>query len=353
MSTPITRRQLLRGVGAGLGAGALLGAGGCGGASAGGDGTVRLRLSHQWPQASGEGGDFRSLLAQRFAEQIKQRTEGRVEVQIYPNASLVEPTEQYNALSRGTLDMTVFPVVYATGQHPLFGVTELPGLIQNHTQAQNWQDADIGRRMTEVFEQSGTKILVWNWNSFCMGVREGDPVVRPDDVRKGSVWRGGGAQIERMLQRAGASITSMASSEVYSALQTGVLDALATSPASFRSYRLHEQTSAYTSPTDNTIGFFFEPLLIALEKFQELPDDVQGVFEEVGAELQDFAYQASEEDDQVTEQAVREAGRAVGTIDDAALEEWRELAEPVWDRFAEEVDGGQELIDLASAVPAS
>ncbi|MGH3327141.1 MAG: TRAP transporter substrate-binding protein DctP [Streptomycetales bacterium] len=351
MPTQITRRQLIRTLGAGAAGSAILGVSGCGGTSAGGNGTTRLRLSHQWPKAASKQGDFRSRLAQKFAARVADRTRGRVEIQIYPNASLIDPEEQYKSVTQGTIDMTLVPVVYAVGEHPIFGLTDLPGLIKNHTQAQNWQTADIGRRLEEIFEQAGTKILVWNWNSACIGVRQGPPVVSPGDVDQGAVWRGGGPEMEQLLQRAGASITSMDSSETYSAMQTGVLDALVTSPASFRSYRLQEQTSSYTTSTENTLGFYFEPLLIASEVFEQLPKDVQTAFTEAGSALQEFAYEASERDDVVTERAVKSAGTTVASIDDTAFAEWRRLAEPVWREFAARVQGGQELIDMALGVP--
>lgn len=346
-----TRRQALKILGGGAVGTLAAGLSGCG-ASAGGGNTIRLRLSHQWPKAKTDTGDFRARLAQRFADQVAKKTEGQVEVQIYPNSSLVAADEQYKAMTQGTIDMTVMPIVYATGQHPVFALTDLPTLIRNHAQAQNWQKAEVGRRLEKIFEQKGTKVLTWNWNSTCMGARRNSPVTSPDQVRQGEVWRGGGPEMERMLQNAGASITSMPSSETYSALQTGVLDALLTSPASFRAYRLHEQTSAYTSPTENTLGFFFEPLLITVEKYEQLPEEMRTAFDEAGKDLQDFAYTASEEDDRVTERAVREAGDSIGTIDDAAFSRWEELARPIWDEFATNVPEGAELLELAKQVPA-
>ncbi|MGH3343529.1 MAG: TRAP transporter substrate-binding protein DctP [Carbonactinosporaceae bacterium] len=351
MSTQITRRQLIRTLGAGAAGGVILGASGCGGGSTSSSGTTQLRLSHQWPKAASKQGDFRARLAQKFAARVADQTRGRVEIQIYPNASLIDPEEQYKSVTQGTIDMTLVPVVYAVGEHPIFGVTDLPGLIKNHTQAQNWQTTEIGRRLEKIFEESGTKILVWNWNSTCIGVREGSPVVRPDDIEQGAVWRGGGPEMEQLLQHAGASITSMDSSETYNAMQTGVIDGLVTSPASFRSYRLHEQTSSYTTSTENTLGFFFEPLLIAMDKYEQLPRDVRNAFAEAGSGLQDFAYEASERDDVVTEKTVESAGDTVAPIDDRAFAQWRELAEPVWRKFAARVPGGQELIDMALSVP--
>lgn len=351
MPTQMTRRQMLRTIGAGVAGSALLGAGACSSEGLANSGTARLRLSHQWPKATGKGGDFRSQLAQRFADRVAERTDGDVQVRVSPNGSLVEADAQYKAMSQGTIDMSVFPVVYAVGQHPAFDVTTLPCLIQNHSQAQNWQTAEIGRRLESIFEQAGSKILVWNWNSLCQGVESGPPIVTPDDIRNGAVWRGAGPRLEQLLQKSGASITSMSSSEIYSAMQTGVLDAFATSPGSYRSYRLYEQTSSYTSPTENTLGFFFEPLLIGLEQFEELPGDVQTAFEETGASLQSFAYNASEQDDLLTERTAKEEGVTVATIDDEAFAAWKSVSEPIWADFAAEVPNGQELVDLAKQVP--
>jgi TRAP-type C4-dicarboxylate transport system substrate-binding protein len=348
MTKLISRRRLLQVAAGGTAATVATGLAGCSGG-----GGSQLRLSHQWPESNGQTGDFRSQIAQRFADEVSRRTDGEVTVRVYPSASLVGADEQYRALASGTIDLTLMPTTYAIGDHPAFAITDMPCLVRSHAQARNWQNAEIGRRVADIFERNGSRLLIWNWNSFCLGRKNATPVVVPDDVRDGTVWRGGGPQMEALLQRVGASITSMPSSEVYTALQTGVISSLATSPASFRSYRLYEQTSSYTSPTQNTLGFFFEPLLIGTDQYNELPADVQRVFDEAGAELQDFAYETSAADDKETERVVREAGNTVATIDDAAFEQWFDLAPPIWEQFMANVPGGDELLALAQQVPAS
>ena len=329
-------------------------AAGCGGAGGGGQGegqAVTLRLSHQWPQATTEKGDFRSVLAERFAREVEERTDGQVKIRIYPNASLVEPTEQYKAITQGALDMSVFPLDYASGEVPQFSITLMPAMVQSHAQAQNWKEAEIGKRIEQIAQENGIKILTWIWNAGGIGVRQGEPVVSPDDVNRGAVARAAGPLVEQMLRRAGYSITSMPSSEIYNAMQTGVLDVAVTSASSFCSYRIYEVTESYTSPTENTFWFMFEPLIIGTEQFNQLTPEQQRIFEEVGAELQQFAYEASEKDDAQCEQRFREAGVTVATMDDAAFEQWREISRPVWEDFAREVEGGRELIELAREVP--
>lgn len=356
MNAQLTRRHFLHLAGGAATGAAMLGAAGCGGGGSGGGGgggggKVTLRLSHQWPRATSDDGDFRALVAQRFAEQVAEQTNDEVEVTVYPNASLVEPTEQYKAITRGTLDMSVFPLDYASGEVPQFSVTLMPSLVKSHTQAQNWKDAEIGARVTEILESNGAKVVTWIWNAGGIGVRRGSPVVSPDDISGGAVARAAGSWVERMLESAGYSITSMPSSEIYSAMQTGVLDVAVTSASSFCSYRIYEQVQSYTSPSQNTFWFMFEPLIIGKQQFDELSPDIQQVIEEVGAGLQQFAYDASAEDDTKCEATFEDAGVDVATIDDAAYEQWQRTSEPIWDRFSSEVDSGRELLDLALEVP--
>ena len=352
----LTKKRWLLGTGALLIVGLLTACGLAeGGGGGGGGGEVTLRLSHQWPGVNEQGeGDFRAVLAQRFADQVKERTNGDVTIQIYPNNSLIEePTEQYQAIMQGTTDMSVFPLDYASGDVPAFSITLMPAMVAGHAQAQNYQDAEIGDRINQMTEENGVKVLTWVWNAGAIGSKTEEPILSPDDVQGGMVTRAAGPRVEQMLERVGFGLASMDSSEIYNAMQTGTLDSAITSTSSFSSYRLYEQVNSYTSPTGGyTFWFMFEPLIIGTEQFEELTPEQQQIFEEVGAELQEYAYTASEEDDVRVDEEFEEAGVNVVQMDQASFEEWQAASQPVWDDFAKDVDGGQELIDLAKKVPA-
>ncbi|TCJ19866.1 C4-dicarboxylate ABC transporter substrate-binding protein [Rubrobacter taiwanensis] len=328
----------------------------CGLATGGGaDDQVTLRLGHQWPGVNEAGeGDFRAVLAQRFADRVNERTDGQVTIEVYPGNSLIEdPTQQYEAIRRGAQDMSVFPLDYASGDVPEFSITLMPAMVRSHAQARNWQDAEIGQRIEEITQENGVKILTWVWNAGAIGCKREEPVVSPDDVRPGMVTRAAGPRVEQMLERVGFGLSSMPSSEIYSAMQTGVLDCAITSTSSFSSYRLYEQVGSYTSPTGGyTFWFMFEPLIIGMDQFEQLTPEQQQIFEEVGAELQEFAYTASEDDDLRVEKEFEEAGVNVVQMDEESFGQWQEESRPVWESFAEEVEGGRELIDLASQVSA-
>ncbi|MDQ4001454.1 MAG: TRAP transporter substrate-binding protein DctP [Actinomycetota bacterium] len=328
---------------------------GCGLASDEGAGEVNLRLGHQWPGVDSEGeGDFRAVLAQRFADRVSEETDGQVNIEIYPNNSLVEdPTEQYQAITEGAQDMSVFPLDYASGDVPAFSITLMPAMVPGHAEARNWQDAEIGQRVEELTEENGVKVLTWVWNAGAIGTTSTSPIVSPDDVPSGNVTRAAGVRIEEMLERVGFGIASMPSSEIYSAMQTGVLDSAITSTSSFDSFRLYEQVATYTSPTGGyTFWFMFEPLIISMDKFEQLTSEQQQILEDVGAELQEFAYTASEEDDVRIDGVFEEAGVNVVQMDAESFERWREESQATWESLAEEVQNGRELIDLAQQVSA-
>lgn len=317
-----------------------------GGTAAGGCEDVTLRLSHQWPEAADENGDFRALVAQRFAEGVEKETDGQVKVQVFPNSTLSKSTEQYDAMMNGSIDASVFPLDYASGRVPEWSVTLMPALVRNHEQAQSWEGSPIGDALVKNMEENGAHLLIWVWNAGAIGSK-GEPIVSPSDVEPGSTMRAAGSYVEYMLEDAGAGISSLPSNEIYTAMQTGVLDAAVTSTGSFASYNLQEQVKSYTSPTENTFWFMFEPLIISTESYEKLCTDQQEAVDKAGADLQEFAYTASEEDDARVEQIFADAGVEVVQMDDAAFDEWLVLAKKQWDAYAEDVEGGAELLKLA------
>lgn len=308
---------------------------------------VEMRLSHQWPEPTGEDGDFRAMVAKKFAEEVETATDGSVTVTVYPNSTLSSATEQYDAMMAGSIDASVFPLDYASGRVPQWSITLMPAMVQSHEEAQAWDQAEIGQAVRDNMHENGLTLLTNVWNAGAIGVKGGDPVLVPEDVPGGMTMRAAGSYVEHMLEAAGAGITSLPSSEIYTAMQTGVLDAAVTSTGSFASYHLQEQVTSYTSPTTHTFWFMYEPLVMTNEAFGKLCADQQAAVTEVGEGLQEYAYTASAEDDVRVEQIFKDAGVEVVTMTDEDFQAWLPLAKEQWDAYAADVDGGQELLDLA------
>ncbi|RLB01851.1 MAG: C4-dicarboxylate ABC transporter, partial [Deltaproteobacteria bacterium] len=189
-------------------------------------GAKTLKISHQFAES-----DVRHQICVAFKQKVEEATKGQLKFLIYPSASLYKPKAQYEALKKGVLDFSVFPLAYASGKVPAFDITLMPCIISSVKEGMDWRNRPIGKEVEAISEKAGMKILIWLWYAGGIGSK-GKPIILPEDV-KGFKMRAAGKQFEYMLNKAGASITSMASSEIYTALQTGVLDACLTSSTSF------------------------------------------------------------------------------------------------------------------------
>lgn len=315
-----------------------------------GTGPQVLKISHQWPGGTLEKGDFRDRLCRLFAKKAEERTAGALKFEIYPASVLFKPQAQYDAMLKGALDMSVFPLDYAAGKVPQFSITLMPCIVKDLKQAMRWKDAPIGKEIERICEENGIKILTWAW---CGGgiASRGKPVRLPQDI-KGLKARAAGKMFEKMLHEgAGAAITSMPSSEIYFALQTGVLDVCLTSSSSFESYRLYEQVQHYTSPKRTTIWYMLEPLVISTATWKKLSPEHQKVMAEVGKELEGFALEEAIKDDGEVTELFREKGVQVYEMTPEDFQAWLEVSQrTAWKEFAEKVKGGKELLDMALAV---
>ena len=302
-----------------------------------------LRLSHQWSNK-----DVRHQVAQMVADGVAA-ADVDLEIQIFGSKSLFKPREQYRPLSRGQLDMTVLPLSYAGGQQPAFNLTLMPGMVKNHDHAARLSASPFMAALEEKMADDDVMVLV---HGYLAGgfVGKDKCITKPEDV-KGLQTRAAGKAFEQMLAGAGASITGMASSEIYNAMQTGVLNAANTSSSSFVSYRIYEQVSCYTPAGDVALWFMYQPLLMNKSKFDGLTADQQKALMDASAKAQAFYLEEAKKQDAASEQVFRDAGVEIAQMSQVDFDAWRALAqETSYASFVAEVEGGQELLDMALAV---
>jgi TRAP-type C4-dicarboxylate transport system substrate-binding protein len=253
-----------------------------------------LRASHQFP---GGKGDVRDEMVQIIARDAKAAGVD-LEVQVYPGASLFKPNEQWNALVNGQLDISSFPLDYASGKERAFGATLMPGLVRSHDRAAKLNDSKFMKEIRAKIEKAGVIVLSDAWLAGAVASKK-SCIRTPADI-KGQKLRSAGPTFAAMWQAAGASIVSIPSNEVYNALQTGVADATDTSSGSFVSFRLYEQVKCLTAPGDNALWFMYEPVLMSKKSFDRLNKQQQDVLLKAGQKAQDyFAKEAKGLDDEM------------------------------------------------------
>jgi len=302
-----------------------------------------LKASHQWPKD-----DVRGQMVEIIKTEV-EKAGVDLDIRVYPGSSLFKPKQQWDAMVKGQLDVSAFPLDYASGRHPQFSATLMPGLVKNHDHAKRLNDSAYMDEIKKIINEAGVVVLSDAWlaggfvgKDFC--------VTTPDSVQ-GKVMRAAGPAFEEMLAAAGASINSMPSSEIYSAMQTGVLDGANTSSGSLVSYRIYEQSSCLTPPGDYALWFMYEPILMSKRTFDQLDEEQQEALMAAGQKAEEFFFAKAKELDETLVETYEKAGVKVVNMTKEQYDAWLDVAkQSSYKKFEENVEGGAELIEMALSV---
>ncbi|MCB1750226.1 MAG: TRAP transporter substrate-binding protein DctP [Gammaproteobacteria bacterium] len=306
---------------------------------------VQLKASHQWP---GGKGDVRDEMVQIIAREVAAANVD-LELKVYPGKSLFKPKEQWSAMVKGQLDISAFPLDYASGRHPQFSATLMPGLVKNHDHALRLNNSPFMQDIKKIINDAGVVVLADAWLAGGFASKK-NCILEPESI-KGQVTRAAGPAFEQMMAGAGASISSMPSSAIYQAMQTGVLDAANTSSGSFVSYRLYEQVKCLTAPGDHALWFMYEPILMSKRSWEKLNKAQQDALMAAGRKAEDYMTAEAKGLDSKMVDVFRKAGVEVVTMSAEQAQAWKDIAQDTsYKLFSEKVPGGKELIEKALAV---
>lgn len=305
---------------------------------------IILKLSHQWAKD-----DLRDQWANWFTKEVEEKTRGNLKFEIYPASALFKPHPQFDAMREGALDLAVYHIAYAAGKVPETLITMMPCLPRNYEEAMKWRDAEIGKIVEKMCEDNGIKILSWGWMMGGIGSKK-KLVALPKDC-KGMKMRGAGKSTEEMLRASGAAITSMPSTELYFALQTGVLDALMTTYSSFQSFRLYEVLDYLVVGRTNYVFSTLAGIVISNKTWKKLNEDQKKVMLEVGRGIEKRFHQEVALEDENAAKLFSQKGVKIHYMTDNEFKAWEEASKnSAWKSFAEKVKDGKRIIDAALAL---
>jgi len=306
---------------------------------------ITLKASHQFP---GGKGDARDEMLNLLAKEVEKANVG-VKIQVYPGQSLYKAMEQYKPLIEGQLDISSLPLDYAAGFVPEFSITLMPGLVKNHEHAQRLNVSPFMKDIKKMLNDQGAIVLADAW--LAGGFASKNKCITNPESIKGQVTRAAGPMFEEMLVGAGASISSMASSEVYQGLQTGVLNAVNTSSQSFVSFKLFEQVKCITPPGKYALWFMYQPLLMSKKSFDKLNPKQKEAILAAGKKAEQYITKESANLDSEMEKVFKEKGVQIHQMTEADFNAWIALAKKTsYKKFGEKVKGGDKLIEKALAV---
>lgn len=302
-----------------------------------------LKLSHQWAKD-----DLRDQWANWFTKEVQEKTKGAIKFEIYPASSLFKPHPQFDAMRQGALDLAVYHIAYAAGKVPETMITMMPCLPRNYEEAMKWRDAEIGKMVEKTCEDNGIKILSWGWMMGGIGSKK-KLISAPEHV-KGLKMRGAGKATEEMLRFSGASITSMPSTELYFALQTGVLDALMTTYSSFQSFRLYEVLDYLVVGRQNYVFSTLAGIVISNKTWAKLNPEHKKIMLEVGRGIEKKFHEEVMREDENAAKLFSNKGVKIHYMTDMEFKAWEEASKrSAWKSFTEQIKDGKKIIEAALA----
>jgi tripartite ATP-independent transporter DctP family solute receptor len=291
----------------------------------------------------GEPGSLFAASAEEFAKRANAKLGGKAKVVVYGSSQLGGDKELLQKLKLGTVDMAL-PSTVMSSEADLFGVFEMPYLVKDREHMKKIEKEVFWKSLAPAAEKRGLKVIaVWE-NGYRHITNSKRPINTPADLQGIKLRVPEGKWRVKMFQTYGANPSPMKFSEVFTALQTGVMDGQENPFTQIYSAKFQE-VQKFLSLT----GHVYTPAYVTVgaKKWGGLPADVRKTLEAVAKDTQSCVYAKAAKDDEDLLAKLKAGGMQVNTPDKNAF---IAASKPVYDEFAKEVKGAKEVIDRAIAL---
>ncbi len=295
---------------------------------------TEIKLGHV-----GEPGSLFEQSAKIFAEKVNAKLGDKAKVVIYGSSQLGGDSDMLKKLKLGTIDLSL-PSTVMSSVAPVFGLFEMPYLVKDREHMKRIRDEIVMPVLAPAGEKEGYRILaVWE-NGFRHITNNRQPIVKPDDLKGIKLRVPQGTWRVKMFQAYGANPSPLAFSEVFVALQTGVMDGQENPLSQIYPARFQE-VQKYLSLT----GHVYTPAyLTAGRSWSKFSPEIQKALTEAARETEPEVYRIAAQLDDDLLKKLKEAGMQVNEADKDAF---IKASAPIYEEFAKEVPDGKALIDRA------
>jgi len=291
----------------------------------------------------GEPGSLFAASADEFAKRANAKLGAKAKVVVFGSSQLGGDKELLQKLKLGTVDIAL-PSTVMSSEADLFGVFEMPYLVKDREHMKRIEKDVFWKTLAPAAEAKGLKVIaVWE-NGYRHITNSKRAINTPADLQGIKLRVPEGKWRVKMFQTYGANPSPMKFSEVFTALQTGVMDGQENPFTQIYSAKFHE-VQKHLSLT----GHVYTPAYatVGVRKWSSLPADVRSTLEAVAKETQSFVYQKAAKDDEDLLAKIKAANVQVNTPNKDAF---IAASKPVYEEFAKEVKGAKEVIDRAIAL---
>jgi C4-dicarboxylate-binding protein DctP len=286
--------------------------------------------------------------AEKFKELAEAATKGRVKIEVYANSTLYKDKEELEALQLGAVHMLA-PSMAKFG--PLgvkeFELFDLPYLFTDQQSLERVTNGSVGREMLKRLESKGLIGLSF-WDNGFKIMSSNRPMHISTDLKGLKLRIQASKVLDEQMRVLGANPQVMAFSEVYQALQTGVVDGLENVPSNLYTQKMHEVQKHMTVTNHGYIGY----AVVVNKKFWEkLPADVRSQLDGAMKEATEYANKIAQQENEAALDAIRKSGKTtVYMPTEAEKADWRKVMLPVHKTMEERI--GKDLIAAASKAAA-
>jgi len=300
---------------------------------------TELKLGHV-----GEPGSLIGAAADEFAKRANTKLGGKYKIITYGSSQLGGDKELLQKLKLGTVDFAE-PSTVMSSEADIFGVFEMPYLVKDREHMKRIEKELFWSKIEPAAEKKGLKLLaVWE-NGFRHITNNKRPIVTPADLQGIKLRVPEGKWRVKMFQAYGANPSPMKFSEVFTALQTGVMDGEENPFAQIYSAKFYE-VQKYLSLT----GHVYSPayLAVGMKKWDRLPADVRKTLEATARDVRAWVYEKAAKDDEVLLEKMKASGSI--QVNQANKDAFIAASKPVYEEFEKEVPGAKQIIERAIAL---
>lgn len=306
-------------------------------------GSVVIKFGH-----SGTLEGLHGVASTKFKELAQRYSDGRIDVQIFPNNQLGSEQEMFQGVRLGTLEMTDGAVNNLTPFAPAVGFLSFPYMFETREQAYAILDGEIGAELQSiVIEQAGVRILGFLEGGFRVLTNSVRPVRTIDDLAGLRIRTPNNAIMINAWQAFGINPTALPWPEVFTALQQGTVDGQE-NPYWVIWEENFDEVQDYV--TEVHYLMWLGPLVIGEEFYQSLPTDLREIVVRAAEEAVAYERQTMIERNARFREELIARGMEMYALEDEAV--WIERARTVWPNYYEDV-GGRDLIDRIDEIKAS
>jgi tripartite ATP-independent transporter DctP family solute receptor len=254
----------------------------------------------------------------KFAQLVDQKTRGQVEVRIHPSSTLGHERECIEGMQLGTVDMSLVSAGVVGNFEPKVGILDLPYIFRDINHVHKVVDGEIGKELNQALQQKvGMRVLAWGDTVFRYVFTKRTPITKIEDfrglkIRTPEAWLY--AETFRLL---GANPTPIAWGELYTALQTGVVEGLENAPEAVYTARLHEQVK-HAIRTEH----IFVAILVSVSErvYSRLPAEVHKALTEAAQEAWAWQRQVADANNVLFQKKLADEGMTFHSIDKNVLQ---------------------------------